>query len=267
MSDQDGLAEPAVAAETYDREYYTHGCMGADEWRDSSGLEFSGLYPGTLKMAGMEPGWRVLDIGCGRGDLVCTALELGASEAVGVDYAEAAVELARETLRAHGDPPGGRIELADARRIPVEDDHFDLVMLLDVVEHLTPEELHRSLTEARRSLRPGGRVFIHTMPNARIYDLTYRFLRRALPGRAGRWPEDPRKELERTMHVNEQTTASLRRALREAGFPRPRVRLGSWVYTDFVPDAGARRVYGLLAKVPRLRQLGIADIFASAEKA
>ena len=104
----------------------------------------------------MKPGWQVLDIGTGRGELVRVALEWGAVEAVGVDYSEAAIELARKTLAQAGNPPGARIELADARRIPVDDDRYDLVTLLDVVEHLTPDELELSLAEARRALRPGG---------------------------------------------------------------------------------------------------------------
>jgi ubiquinone/menaquinone biosynthesis C-methylase UbiE len=240
--------------------------MGAEEWTESDGRTFSGLYAGALKMAGMEPGWGVLDIGCGRGDLVLTALQMKAAEAVGIDYAPAAIELARQTLHVAGDPEGGRIELADARRIPVDSDHFDLATLLDVVEHLTPEELARSLSEAHRALKPGGRVFIHTMPNALIYEITYRLQRHARPGRAKRWPADPRNDGERAMHVNEQTLGSLRKALKAAGFERLDVRLGEWIYTDFLPEPASARAYRALARIPGLRQLGVGDLFATAYK-
>jgi cyclopropane fatty-acyl-phospholipid synthase-like methyltransferase len=37
--------------------------------------------------------------------------------------------------------------------------------MLDVVEHLTPTELDRTLAQARRILAPGGRLYIHTFPN------------------------------------------------------------------------------------------------------
>jgi ubiquinone/menaquinone biosynthesis C-methylase UbiE len=266
MTDGAPVPDPEVDPETYDREYYTHGCMGAEEWTESDGKSFSGLYAGALKMAALREGERILDIGCGRGDLVQTALQMGATQAVGIDYAPAAIELARETLRVAGNPEGGRIELADARRIPVDDDRFELATLLDVVEHLTPEELARTLGEAHRALAPGGRIFIHTMPNAVIYTVTYRLLRHARPGRAKRWPVDPRNDSERAMHVNEQTLRSLRGALRSAGFERLDVRLGEWIYTDFLPAQEGARVYRALARTPGLRQLGIGDLFATGYK-
>ena len=104
------------------------------------------------------------------------------------------------------------------------------------------------------------------MPNAYIYEVTYRIQRSIWPGRRRRWPKDPRNDFERSMHVNEQTTRSLRRALLDAEFADVRVKLGSWIYTDFIPDEGAKALYTRLAKLPGLRQLGVADMFAWATK-
>jgi ubiquinone/menaquinone biosynthesis C-methylase UbiE len=236
--------------------------MGADEWRESAGRDVARMYASMLDLAGLEPRMRVLDIGTGRGELVRVAIEKGAARAVGVDYSPAAIELANETLRAAGDPPGAEVILADARRIPVEDGRFDLVTMLDVVEHLSPEELQRSLEEAARALTPGGRIFVHTAPTPLIYAVTYRLQRWLRPDRWRRWPADPRNDFEHRMHVNEQRPGSLRRALRRAGFAQVRVWLGQWVYADFVPDLRARRLYHRLARVPSLRRFGVADLFA-----
>lgn len=264
-SGQPELAEPAVAADAYDREYYLHGCMGAAEWRASGGAQVSGLYAGMVTRAGLQSGERVLDLGTGRGDLLPAAIRMGAAEAVGIDYSPAAIELAQTTLAQAGNPPGARAALADARRLPVDDGAFDLVTMLDVVEHLTAAELADSLAQARRALRPGGRIFIHTAPNATVYERTYRIQRRARPGRARRWPENPRKPDEIEMHVNEQTRRSLHEAVREAGFEGVRVELGRWVYTDFVPDERAKRLYRVISRVPLLRRLAIFDLFATAK--
>ncbi len=261
---QPELAEPAVAADAYDREYYLHGCMGAEEWRASGGAQVSGLYAGMLTRAGLKNGERVLDLGTGRGDLLPAAIRMGAAEAVGIDYSPAAIELAQTTLEQAGNPPGARAALADARRLPVDDGVFDLVTMLDVVEHLTAAELADSLAQARRALRPGGRMFIHTAPNATVYELTYRIQRRARPGRARRWQQNPRKPDEIEMHVNELTRRSLAEALRDAGFDGVRVELGRWVYTDFVPDERAKRLYRVMARLPLLRRLAIFDLFATA---
>ncbi len=138
--------------------------------------------------------------------------------------------------------------------------------MLDVVEHLTPAELDLALREAQRILRPGGRILIHTMPNRSIYEITYRLQRIARRSRRRAWPKDPRNELERAMHVNEMTVRTLRRALRRAGFPSPRVWLGDWIYTAFVPDEASRRTYYRLAERRLTARLGKGDLWASANR-
>lgn len=264
--DRSPLAEPAVEPSEYDASYYLEACNGAREWRESEGAEAAGLYYGSLHHAGFKQGDRLLDIGTGRGELVCVACELGASQAVGVDYSEAAVELAQKTVRAGGSPPGASIILADARRIPVDFDAFDLVTLLDVVEHLTQAELSHTLSEALRALCPGGRLFVHTAPNATVYETTYRLQRRLVPGRSSRWPENPRNNFELRMHVNEQSMGSLRRALTAAGFIDVKIWLGEWIYTDFVPNEGSKRLYRLMARIPGLKRFGIFELFATGSK-
>ena len=258
------LSAPAVSADEYDRDYYLHAAMGADQWRESDGREVAGIYQGSLSLAGFASGESVLDIGCGRGELVRVALELGASRAAGIDYSEAAIEMGRETLAAS--ELGGRGELAqgDARALPHPDAGFDLVTMLDVVEHMTPEELSAGLREALRVLKPGGRIFVHTAPNRLIYDVTYRLQRAALPWRLRTWPADPRNDYERSMHVNEQTTGSLSAALREAGFGDVSAWNGEWVYRGHLPGGSAGRAgrwFRFAARTP-LRRFVAMDIFA-----
>jgi ubiquinone/menaquinone biosynthesis C-methylase UbiE len=258
-----GLLPPAVSADRYDRDYFLHGCMGADAWRESHGARIDGLYPGMLGLAGMRPGDRVLDVGTGRGELLRAAIEAGAAEAVGVDYSPAAIELANETIAASGLQDRVRGVVADAREMPVPDRHFDLVTMLDVVEHLSHGELREALIETRAKLRPGGRIFIHTMPSPLIYQVTYRLQRVLVPWRLRTWPADPRNDFEHAMHVNEQRIGTLRGALRQAGFRDVRAWPGKWIYTDFVEQERSKRLYHRLARLPALRRFGIADLFGS----
>ncbi len=255
---------PLVSPAVYDTEYFLHRCAGAEPWRASAGRERDPLYDGCLRLAGLRPGEALLDVGTGRGELLAAAVQMGARRAVGVEYSPAAVSLGHATLASSGVQDRAEVRLADARALPFGDGEFDLVTLLDVVEHLGPDELAAALAEARRVLAPGGRVFIHTFPARTLYELTYRLQRASRPGRRRRWPRDPRNELEHAMHVGEQTVGSLRRGLVQAGFTGVRAWPGEWMYTDFVPDEDARRLYYRLARLPWLRRFGAADLWAQA---
>lgn len=255
------LPPPAVSAELYDDDYYLTRCAGSNEWADSGGTHAAGLYAGILEKAKLQAGEVLLDIGTGRGELLALAAERGAARAVGIEYSRAAVRLAKQTIAVHGVSSNSEVVLADARRIPLDDSSIDLVTMLDVAEHLNPGELSQTLREAYRLLRRGGRVLIHTMPNKTIYDVTYRLQRALHPLRWRRWPAQPRVEYELLMHVNEQTVTSLGRALRQTGFSPSRARLGEWIYTDFVPDDKAKRLYGRLHRTRALARFGVANIW------
>ncbi len=252
------LPDPSVSQDVYDERYYREWCAGYEEWVASDGGEVAGIYPGFLTRAELAPGEVVVDIGTGRGELLAAALAMGAGHAYGVEYSPDALRMANQTLAAHDVGDRAEVLLADARSIPLPDGVADLVCFVDVVEHLTPDELHASLVQARRLLKPTGRVVAHTMPNRLIYDVTYRVLR-TLVWRS--WPTNPRKEIELLMHVNEQTLRSLRQALHRASFAAE-VDLGLWVYDDFVPSERARRIYRVLSRIRPLAQLGIGDLWA-----
>ena len=184
--------------------------------------------------------------------------------ALGIEYSADALPLAQRTLDAHGVQDRAHVMLADARQLPFPDDSLDVITMLDVVEHLAPAELSACFREVARCLRPSGRLLIHTFPTTTIYDVTYRFQRNVAPWRRRTWPAEPRGELERRMHVNEQTPRRLARSLREAGLA-PKVGMGKWVYTDFVPSERARKTYHRLAKRRLTARFGIGNIWAIAE--
>lgn len=264
---RDPLPDPVVPPEAYSEEYYRQACAGFAEWSASEGANVASIYPGVLHLARFRPGEVLVDIGTGRGELLAVAVEQGAERAIGVEYAPAAVALAQQTLDVHGVTARAEVIQADARSIPVEGGVADVVTMIDVVEHLTDDELRRSLEEAKRLLKPGGRIFVHTMPNRIVYDVTYRLQRSLWPGRRKRWPSDPRvNEYEHLMHVNEQTLGSLKRYLDSAGYDEVRCYLGRWIHTTFVPDERAKRLYHRLARYGPTKRFGIADLFGEGRK-
>jgi ubiquinone/menaquinone biosynthesis C-methylase UbiE len=257
------LPPPAVAPDVYDESYYRDWCGDTDAWTPDGSGPIAGVYQFAADQLGIVGGTTLLDVGCGRGELLVVAAERGA-RAIGVEYSTDALRLARQTLDGYGQT--AELVQADARRIPVPDATADHAALLDVVEHLTPQELAQSLGEIRRILKPGGRLLIHTYPNRLIYSVTYRLLRASWPPRWWRWPADPRVDLERAMHVNEMTYRSLRRALVDAGFPEVRVWRGDVVYTGHLPNEEGARVYRRLARTRGLRGLALANLFAMATR-
>lgn len=261
LAPSDALPSTVVPSDIYDDHYFRSVCLGAEEWSATDGAHVAGVYAGVLRRVGFRAGELVVDIGTGRGELLAVAVEQGASWAIGLEYAEAAIGLASRTIEKHGVGGTASVLVADARAIPVASESADVVTMIDVVEHLAPDELSLTLREAHRILRPGGRIIIHTMPTHTIYSVTYRLLRLLRPSRWKTWPADPRNEYERTMHVNEQTVSALGRSLRRAGFRPSRASLGNWVYTVHVPEERAKRIYHRLAKIPFLARLGIGDLW------
>jgi SAM-dependent methyltransferase len=104
-------------------------------------------------------------------------------------------------------------------------------MMLDIVEHLYPDELHIALRDAKRVLKPGGRIIIHTAPNVWYDRYAYPVVRlvRILIGQGEGYPRNPRALIPQNVHVhvNEQSALSLWRSLRRHGFQNVRAWLST----------------------------------------
>ncbi len=216
---------PSLPPHLYSEEYFLTACEGYEEWLASEGQHLSRRLASAFQVASVGPGMAVLDIGCGRGEIVRHCARLGA-DVYGVDYAPVAVRMTRDLIRAEqGKSPSGRMGvcLADAKYLPFPDQYFDRVLMFDVVEHLYPWELHRALLEARRVLKPSGRLIVHTAPNRWYNQYAYPLVRlvRTAMGQGANYPRNPRQfgvAANVHVHVNEQSLFSLRRVLKRAGF-------------------------------------------------
>ncbi|MDX1612887.1 MAG: class I SAM-dependent methyltransferase [Candidatus Promineifilaceae bacterium] len=253
----------------YTEEYFLTACEGYDVFVESEGRHLSRRLHDAFAVANVEAGMRLLDVGCGRGEIIRHCMRLGV-EAIGIDYAEVATLMTRDVItgeRQEGGPPAGVLR-ADAKRLPFPQGYFDRVLLFDVVEHLYPWELHEALLDIRRVLKDDGRLIIHTAPN-RWYDLyAYPLVRsfRRLLGQGRHYPRDPRAivPVNQDVHVNEQDIRSMSRFLKQAGF-KGRVWLDSppQARDENFLMAGLRR---LLFNVPPFRWFFEREVFAVARK-
>lgn len=218
--------------ETPPSSIYSRECFDAGV-ADSAMLKSRSLRHGrALRYIGPEPGEVILDVGCGRGEIVEQCLEAGAT-ALGIDYSQAAVEIARDRIDR------GVIARASATHLPFKNSAFDKVSLLDVLEHLGKDDAADCIREVRRVLRPEGTFVVHT-PNRyeKVLSLPRRLNDLILNKSVVRADAVHYIGLG---HVNVQGPASLRRVLAREGFT------GRIVFN--VPEAGAmwkRTIYGML---------------------
>ncbi len=117
----------------------------------------------------LGPGSRLLEIGCGAGNLLLQAAVPG-SYPIALDLSMQALTFVRSRLleAAFGDsaPSGFACTQAIGESLPLTDASFDCILLSEVIEHLEAPQV--SIREAVRVLRPGGRLLI-TTPNYRSF--------------------------------------------------------------------------------------------------
>lgn len=117
----------------------------------------------------LKAGSRLLEIGCGAGNLLVQAAVPG-SYPVALDLSMQALTFVRSRLQeanVNGQAPGGFLcTQAIGECLPLQHGSFDCVLLSEVIEHL--EEPEHSIREAVRVLHPGGRLLI-TTPNYRSF--------------------------------------------------------------------------------------------------
>ncbi|PCI36548.1 MAG: hypothetical protein COB53_09100 [Elusimicrobia bacterium] len=202
-------AEKPVASTLYSKEYFLNSCGGIEFFERYGPKVLKPAGQGSFLAAGVEKGMRVLDIGCGRGELLYRAREIGA-DAIGTDYAEAALDVAAEVS-------GCPVLRCDAKKLPFADASFDRVFLIGVIDHLHDWEGEECFDEIKRVLRPGGLAVIHTCVNRFYFKaLTYAARMkcwrgvRAL-GFAMAEPRPPRTDEDADLHVNEHTYWHLKR--------------------------------------------------------
>jgi len=217
----------------YTKKYYLTDCTGFNEFKKTFGNKLEPRFKEIVKYLEIKKGTKVLDIGCGRGEMAIYASKKG-SDSIGIDYSRESIALANTAKRKQPFKIQKKIEfkVMDAKKLLFSDSSFDMIILTDVAEHLYPEELEIVFKEIKRVLKNKGSVIIHTAPNKLFNDIFYRFYsyplgtivvslwnfiaRRRYPNIAK--PKDLRTDSHAVMHINEPTYFSLRNLFNEFKF-------------------------------------------------
>jgi ubiquinone/menaquinone biosynthesis C-methylase UbiE len=108
-----------------------------------------------VDQAGVEPGHRILEIGCGTGTLTLLVKQRHLrADVVGLDPDPKALARAERKLKRRG--LAVRLDRGFAQELPYPDASFDRVLSAFMLHHLAPDAKERTLREARRVLRSGG---------------------------------------------------------------------------------------------------------------
>jgi ubiquinone/menaquinone biosynthesis C-methylase UbiE len=151
-----------------------------------NGLQERIEVPLMLRALGIQPGGRILEVGCGRGIAMPVFAErLQPETLVGVDVDPALVAIARRRLAALG--VNATVVEADVRDLPFDAASFDLVVDFGTCYHVSggDDGALAALREIGRVLRPGGR-FVHETPVAQHVAHPIRSFLRTLP-----WDDAP----------------------------------------------------------------------------
>jgi cyclopropane-fatty-acyl-phospholipid synthase len=122
----------------------------------------------TCTKLNLQPGQRVLDVGCGWGSFAMHAAEHHGVNVVGITLSEPQASLARQRVEERG--------LADRVEIRVEDyraltgEPFDAVASIGMVEHVGASQIDVYARQVARMVRPGGRVLNHGIARIRVGD-------------------------------------------------------------------------------------------------
>ena len=198
---------------TYSSDYYLEDCGGFDEYKRSGGKELEDLrLTAVAALATLRPHGRVLDLGCGRGELAHHFAREG-RQVTAIDYSADAVHLTEQTFQ--GDPDlRSQVEVLQANIAEWKPSgKYDLVTASDVIEHLTPAELDVVYGNVADHLTPDGLFIIHTYPNLWYFKYEHARKRRIAASVGAYLPREPRTRYELLMHINEQNPRTLRRQL------------------------------------------------------
>jgi ubiquinone/menaquinone biosynthesis C-methylase UbiE len=127
----------------------------------------------TIALARIVPGERVLEVGCGTGEIALRAKARAGphGSVAGIDPSPEMIAVARQkAARANLDID---YRVASVEALPFADATFDVVISSLMMHHLPDDLKPRTLAEIRRVLKPGGRLLIvdFTEPKSRLVRL------------------------------------------------------------------------------------------------
>ena len=116
----------------------------------------------------LQPGERVLDIGCGWGSFALHAAANHGAQVLGITLSEPQAEVARRRVAERGLEDQVTIRVADYRELA--DEPYDAIASIGMVEHVGANRIDVYARQVASLLRPGGRLLNHGITRLRHGD-------------------------------------------------------------------------------------------------
>ena len=203
----------------YTEKYFMNDATGHDEF-----IKFNGSYESlidkfqmVIKILDLNKSESLLDIGCGRGEMVIWHA-LNGGRSAGVDFSEDAIHLAR--MKADELNAKCTFYVNSFEKIE-EQTKYDRIISLDFIEHISAEEGKAFFKKCYNLLNPGGKLLVFTYPNTIRRRYGYKLIRilsiikmKPVPRREPDTISDHYKQY----HLNEQNYYSLKKMAVNEGF-------------------------------------------------
>lgn len=203
----------------YDKNYFLQGVTGHQEFINFKG-EYGNLidkYKEIVDIAQLSEKDSLLDIGCGRGEIVLYHAK-NKGNSTGVDFADDAIQMAKDKAVELNIPC--KFVCSSFQNID-EQQSFDKIMSLDFIEHLSQLEGEAFFRKCYSILNKKGKIFIYTGPNTLRRKYGYPIIRFLLKLSGRNLPKkeaDTISEHYKLYHLNEQNVFTLKAMAEKAGF-------------------------------------------------
>ncbi|NYJ07461.1 DUF1365 family protein [Petropleomorpha daqingensis] len=118
----------------------------------------------VCRKLGLQPGMRLLDVGCGWGSLILYAAEHHGVHATGVTISAQQRDHVEKLVAERGLADRVTVRLQDYRDVPVPvEGRYDAVASIEMSEHVGQEQYRVYAATLHRLVRPGGRVLVQAM--------------------------------------------------------------------------------------------------------
>jgi ubiquinone/menaquinone biosynthesis C-methylase UbiE len=206
----------SINQKIFDKDYYYNICLGSEEFKNSGGILLHKKVKQMIDKLEVAKTMNVLEIGCGRGD---TALYIArkVNSVHAIDYSLEGIRIAKNIRKKYPKEIQKKIKFAvmKATDLAFKNDQFDLVLLIDVIDHLNKKEQEKTMKEISRVLKKNGKLFIRTCANSILLSFTYKYYIYPV-NRLLTWldkkikhidyaslPQDPRTREQKRQHINE----------------------------------------------------------------